>query len=289
MVGEPKEGMKICDPACGVGKFPLEFIKDKIDKLFLVENDEIKSKVEIIGFDKGFDKEEQKTIILAKANMLIYFCELIKKHQGITEEFAKLFNKSFILKTSRLGTLSDLKHENKYDLILTNPPYVMSGSKGLKREIEKNSDLKRFYKTNAMGLEGLFMEWIIKALNPSGKAFIVVPDGILNRQNDEKLRQFILDNCYIDAIISLPINTFFRNSKKTYILALTKKNDVSEKQTDPVFTYLVSEIGESRDINRFDIEQDDLTEAVELFNSFKGNKKNFHKFQEVKPDKRCKL
>ncbi|CAI2200578.1 13478_t:CDS:2, partial [Funneliformis geosporum] len=29
MVGEPKEGMKICDPACGVGKFPLEFIKDK--------------------------------------------------------------------------------------------------------------------------------------------------------------------------------------------------------------------------------------------------------------------
>src|SRR5205807_8547966 len=119
------------------------------------------------------------------------------------------------------------------------------------------------------------------------------PDGILNRQNNGKLRQFILDDCYIDAIISLPINTFFRNSKKTYILALTKKekgeNGNSEKQTDPVFTYLVSEIGESRDINRFDIEQDDLTEAVELFNSFKGSKKNFHKFQEIKPDKRCKL
>jgi len=66
MVGEPKEGMKICDPACGVGKFPLEFVKDKIDKLFLVENYRINSKVEIIGFDKGFDKEEQKTIILLK-------------------------------------------------------------------------------------------------------------------------------------------------------------------------------------------------------------------------------
>ncbi|CAI2199184.1 18805_t:CDS:2, partial [Funneliformis geosporum] len=150
------------------------------------------------------------------------------------------------------------------------------GSKGLKREIAKNSDLKKFYKVNAMG-----------------QAFVVIPDGILNRRNNGKLRQFILDDCYIDAIISLPINTFFRNSKKTYILVLTKKekneNGNSEKQTDPVFTYLVSEIGESRDINRFDIGQDDLTEAVELFNSFKGNKKNFHKFQGIKSDKRCKL
>ena len=41
MADEPKEWMKICDPACGVGKFPLEFIKDKIDKLFLVKNGKI--------------------------------------------------------------------------------------------------------------------------------------------------------------------------------------------------------------------------------------------------------
>ncbi|KLL02790.1 MAG: hypothetical protein MRERV_69c001 [Mycoplasmataceae bacterium RV_VA103A] len=291
MAGEPKEGMEICDPACGVGKFPLEFINYKLDGLFEIKNDKIIQKIKITGFDKGFGEREQKTIILAKANMLIYFCELIKDHPKLTKEFAKLFNESFVLKTdSVLGTLSDLDCEEKYNLILTNPPYVMSGSSNLKREINQNSKLKNYYKTNAMGLEGLFMEWIIKALKPgTGKAFIVVPDGILVRQNDKKLRKFILDNCYIDALISLPIDTFFRNSKKTYILALTKKSNISEKQTDPVFTYLVSEIGESRDINRFRISRDDLNEAVELFNSFKGNKKNFHKFQEIKPDKRCKL
>ncbi|CAG8650551.1 3396_t:CDS:1, partial [Paraglomus occultum] len=120
---ELKEGMKICDPACGVGKFPLEFIKDKIDNLFRVEKGKIITKVEIIGFDIGFDKDEEKTIILAKANMLIYFSELIKKHKGRTKEFAELFNKSFELKTSRFGTLSE-KSEEEYDLILTNPPYV---------------------------------------------------------------------------------------------------------------------------------------------------------------------
>lgn len=56
--------------------------------------------------------------------------------------------------------------------------------------------------------------------------------------------------------------------------------------SDAVFTYLVSEIGESRDIYRFDIEQDDLKEAVNLYNAFKGNKKYF---ATPNHDKRCKI
>jgi type I restriction-modification system DNA methylase subunit len=283
---ELKEGMSICDPACGVGKFPLEFVKENLEKLFEVQNGKITQKVKIIGFDKGFDKDEQKTIILAKANMLIYFCELVKENPEYTKQFANLFNESFILKTnSILGTLSE-PIENEYDLILTNPPYVTSGSSNLKEEIAKSSALKNYYKINAMGIEGLFMEWIIRALKPTGKAFIVVPDGIFNRQNDKNLRQFILDNCFIEAIISLPIKTFFTTPKKTYILSITKKDNTSQIQTDPVFTYLCSEIGESRDIYRFDIEQDDLKEAINLFNAFKGNKQYF---ATLNHDKRCKL
>jgi len=67
---------------------------------------------------------------------------------------------------------------------------------------------------------------------------VVVPDGIFNRQNDKTLRQFVLDECIIDGIISLPLKTFFTTQKKTYILCITKKNNETEKQTTPVFTYL---------------------------------------------------
>ena len=137
-----------------------------------------------------------------------------------------------------------------------------------------------------MGVEGLFMEWIIRALKPNGKAFVIVPDGIFNRQNDKNLRQFLIDECYIDGIISLPIKTFFTTPKKTYILCITKKADKKAVQKDPVFTYLVSEIGESRDIYRFDILQDDLSEAVTLYSFFKGNKSGFAK---INTDKRCKV
>ncbi|MCK4935269.1 MAG: N-6 DNA methylase [Elusimicrobiales bacterium] len=281
-----KDGVKICDPACGVGKFLLEPLVTRLDEFYKISKKGIAPKIIIHGFDKGFDKDEQKTIILAKANMLIYFSDLIKENPKQTKDFAKLFNASFTLKTnSILGTLSE-PVENEYDLILTNPPYVTSGSGNLKDEIKKDGDLINYYKINAMGVEGLFMEWIVKALKPCGKAFIVIPDGILNRQNDKNLRKFILDECYIDGLISLPLNTFFTTNKKTYILAITKKINKKDIQKDPVFTYLVSEIGESRNIYRFDIDQNDLQEAVTLYSFFKGNKKGFKK---INSDKRCKL
>lgn len=284
-------GMEVCDPACGVGKFLLEPICNDLHRLFLVEDGKLKPQIALHGFDKGFDKEEQKTIILAKANMLIYFSGMIREHPDLTKEFAELFNNTFLLQTnSILGTLAR-PETDKYDLILTNPPYVMSGSSNLKEEIGKQTELKKHYAINAMGIEGLFMEWIVRALKPGGKAFVVVPDGIMNRSNDKRLRDYILEQCVIDAVISLPLNTFFTTNKKTYILALTKKTPVKidgistlERQSSPVFTYLCSEIGETRDVNRFDIDQNDLAVASDLFNMFKGAKAKFRT-----DDMRCKI
>lgn len=278
-----KAGIKICDPACGVGKFLLEPIVDRLDEFYEVKKGKLTSNITIHGFDKGFDKDEQKTIILAKANMLIYFSDIIKENPNITKEFSDLFNESFILKTnSILGTLSE-PIENEYDLILTNPPYVASGSSNLKDEIKKNGNLVNYYKVNATGVEGLFMEWIIRALKPLGKAFIIIPDGILDRRND-KIRKLIIEQCYLDGIISLPTKTFFTTPKKTYILCITKKADIKNTQKEPVYTHLVSEIGESRDVYRFDIEEDDLTEAVIYFNQFKGAKQHFKT-----SNQRCKI
>ncbi|MDR2176332.1 MAG: N-6 DNA methylase, partial [Synergistaceae bacterium] len=256
-----------------------------------IKDGQLKPQITLSGFDKGFDKDEQKTIILAKANMLIYMSALIREYPNITRQFAELFNETFSLQTnSILGTLAK-PITNEYDLILTNPPYVMSGSSNLKEEISKQADLKSYFSINAMGIEGLFIEWIVRALKPEGKAFIVVPDGIMNRSNDKRLRDFILEECEIDAVISLPINTFFTTNKKTYIMALTKKTEDSSggvstklRQTVPVFTYLCSEIGETRDIYRFDIDQNDLEAAATLYNAFKGTRGALS-FD----DRRCKI
>ena len=50
-----------------------------------------------------------------------------------------------------------------------------------------------------MGIEGFFLDWLqpVKALKTNGKAFVIVPDGIFNPQNDHNLRPFLLDECFI--------------------------------------------------------------------------------------------
>lgn len=288
-------GAEICDPACGVGGFVLQPMKVRPNGVrfyYDVVGNKIKARYNFHGFDKGFEKEEQLTIILAKANMLIFVSELLKNHHTISTEFSKLFNSVFkLLSKTILGTLSKIEPD-KYDLILTNPPYVTSGSSNYKDAIKNDGALREFYRVNALGVEGLFLEWIVRSLKPGAKAFVIIPDGILNRLNDSKLRAFIRDECVIDAIVSLPVDAFYRNHKKTYILAITKKvekDEASRKsniQTDPVFTYLVSEIGETLDVKRFlTPDKNDLPEMVSLFNQFKGSKKTF----KAGAKKRCKV
>lgn len=288
-----EEGSEVCDPACGVGGYILEPMKVKengIDFYYHIEGDVIKPRLKFSGFDKGIEKEEQLVIVLAKSNMLIFLSDILKKNTTLSNKFSDLFNSTFkLLSTSILGTLSITEYD-KYDLILTNPPYVTSGSSNYKESINNDPELRKFYKTQGIGVESLFLEWIINSLKPSRSAFIMIPDGILNRLNDNKMRAFIKEVCIIDGIISLPVNAFYRNPKKTYILAITKKSEKTSisrkehKQTEPVFTYLVSNVGETLDVKRFPIEENDLHEMVSLYNQFKGAKFSFHA-----ESKRCKI
>lgn len=287
------EGSAVCDPACGVGGFILEPIKVRNNGLnyyYKVRGNEIIPRIRFIGYDKGFDKEEQLTIILAKSNMLIFLSELLKNNPTFNENFAELMNSTFKLQTNTiLGTLSRTE-KDKYDLIMTNPPYVTSGSSNYKEAIARDGTLSDFYKVNGMGVESLFLEWIIRSLKPGRKAFVIVPYGILNRQNDYKVRKLIRDECIIDALISLPVNTFYTTPMKTYILIITKKPEAEEgrpkeEQKQPVFTYLVSHIGETLDAKRFeDPEHNDLPEMVSLYNQFKGSKDKFNS-----TSNRCKI
>lgn len=288
-----EDGANVCDPASGVGGFLLEPIKlhqNGVNSYYRVSGDKLIPRLNLIGFDKGFEKEEQLTIILAKSNMLIFLSELLQNNPTLSAEFARIFNSTFkLLSNTVLGTLA-IAEPDKYDLILTNPPYVTSGSSNYKEAIKNDARLSSFYKINGIGVEGLFLEWIIRSLKPGKKAFVIIPDGILNRINDARLRQFIKDECELDGVISLPINAFYTTPKKTYILAITKKRGVTEierkemHQTDPVLTYLASSIGETLDVNRFPIKENDLSEMVSLFNQFKGSKKTF-----VSSSLRCKI
>jgi type I restriction-modification system DNA methylase subunit len=287
---------RICDPFCGVGGFPLEILNmNEVMKAHYKPNSDGIISVPFVlnGFDKGFEREDERTIILGKANMLIYLAELLFANPDCTLEFSRIFNETFHLFRDNLGTFGHIIEEesNKYDYILSNPPYVTSGSSIIKEEISKTPHTKDFYPVNALGLESISLEWMIKSLKKGGKAYIIIPDGILTRIsiNGKKLRDYILRECFLDAIISLPVRTFFANFKHTYILAITKKNSPEETQEEPVFTYLVSDIGERlTSVKREEIDENDLPEMEKFFRVFMATRSSSKDILE-KVSPRCKI
>jgi type I restriction-modification system DNA methylase subunit len=280
----------ICDPFCGVGGFVLEpfQVSFNLKNKFSPQNGKINPSITLLGYDSGREDndEQRRTIILAKANMLIYLSDLIEKNPTLNKEFAKLFNNTFhFLSDSNLGTLKEKfeSEEEKPDLILTNPPYITSGVTTIRKQITEEG-LEDDYKNSGKGVEGLCLKWIISNLKKGGSAFIILPDSIFNVFANDVLRDEIKEKCFINCIISLPLKTFFNTPKKTYILGITKKDCDENRQTFPVFTYLVSSIGETLDINRFGIEENDLDKAKNLFNQFKGSPISFKT-----DDPRCKI
>lgn len=287
-------GKRYCDPFCGVGGFPLEMLNmnDNMRNCYVPDkNGKINLPFTVHGFDKGFERDDERTIILAKANMLIYLAEILFTNSPHCVEFARAFNETFTLFKDNLGTFGKIISDeaSKYDLIYSNPPYVTSGSGIIKEEIQKTARTRNEYPVNAFGLEGLSVEWIIKSLKKGGKAFLVIPDGILGRVADKKLRDHILSHCFLEAIVSLPTRTFFANFENTYILVLTKKNRPEDVQSHPVFTYLVSEIGERlTSVKREEIEENDLPEMETLFKAFTGSRSTSKSMLEAQ-SARCKI
>ena len=214
---------------------------------------------------------------MAKANMLIYLTEILFRYPQLATEFSRVFNETFTLFRDNLGTFGHIvKDENdKFDIIMSNPPYVTSGSSIIKEQIAKTPHTADQYPINGLGLESISLEWIVKSLKKGGRTYVIIPDGILARVYGKKLRNYILKECFLDAIVCLPERTFFANFERTYIIVLTKKHNSSETQIHPVFTYIVSNIGEKlTSVNRDEIEDDDLPEMEKLFTIFDATKTN---------------
>ena len=283
-------GKRICDPFCGVGGFLVEMLNmnDQMMDAYSPNEGTISLPFTLSGFDKGFERDDERTIILAKANMLIYLTQILFRNPQLAKEFARVFNETFTLHRDNLGTFGYIIDEEaeKFDIIMSNPPYVTSGSSIIKEEISKTPHAAKAYPISGLGLESLSLEWIVQSLKKGGRAYVIIPDGILSRVYGKRLRDHILKECYLDAIVSLPVRTFFANFERTYIIALTKKYSVSGVQSHDVFTYLVSDIGERlTSIRREEIEGDDLPDMERLFRIFDATKVIS---AEIESNSRCK-
>mgnify|MGYP003632096791 CR=1 FL=1 len=145
-----------------------------------------------------------------------------------------------------------------FDVILANPPF-----KGSLDFEDVHSGLLRQVKTKKTEL--LFLALILRMLNTGGRSATIVPDGVLFGSSGahRQLRQLLVDNNQLEAVISLPSGVFRPYAGvSTGILVFTKGG-----RTDNVFFYDVEADGLSLDDKREPVAENDLADCLTRWRS----------------------
>lgn len=130
-------------------------------------------------------------------------------------------------------TLIDPKHwdDEPFEAIVSNPPYSIKWD-GSDNGLLINDP--RFSPAGVLAPKSkadfAFIMHCLHWLAPNGVAAIVCFPGIMYRSGpEEKIRQYLVDNNYVDCIIQLPDNLFYGTNISTCIMVLKKgktSNDI---------------------------------------------------------------
>ena len=177
---DPQIGESVADFACGTGGFLVSALNHMKEEANDITSNEI--------LQNSFYGVEKKSLpyLLCTTNMLLH---------GINEPL-------IIRGNSLEKNVRDYEEEDKFDVILMNPPY--GGTE--KKSIQQN------FPTNLRDSEtaDLFMVEILYRLNNNGRVGIVLPDGFLFGTDNTKvaIKKKLLEECNLHTIIRLPGSIF---------------------------------------------------------------------------------
>ena len=246
---DPKRSDLVLDPACGSGGFLL-YALDHVRR----EADQSQTSGTIQHFRYWHDFAQNNLFGIeindelarvAKMNMIIHD----DGHTNIVGHDALDFSES--IRDKHNGVTPD-----KFDLILTNPPFgaVIKRTEKGDGYLEQ-FDLRRYVSENypssktpaSIKTEILFLERVHSFLKPgTGRAAVVLPDGILTNPSLQGVRQWLLDHFQLLAVISLPQFAFsqYGASVKASIVFLRRlANGETVSDDQAIFMALADNIG----------------------------------------------
>lgn len=200
----PQIGETIYDPFCGTGGFLIESYRYIYNNMSRTEEH-----LKELRENTIYGNEITNTARITKMNMILAgdghsnilmrdsLANPIDGKKGYTDDDGK-------------------KHHYGYDIVLANMPYSQT---------TKHGDL---YDIPSINGDSICVQHCIKAINSmslNGRMALVVPEGFLYKKELTRTREYLLDNCQIQSVISLPRGVFLPyTSVKTDIIFATKVN-----------------------------------------------------------------
>ena len=230
----PQKGETILDPACGTAGFLISAYKH-----ILRTNTDAKGKSTLTPDEKG----------RLAANFKGYDISPDMVRLSLVNLYLHGFADPHIVE---YDTLTSEERWNEFaDVILANPPF-MSPKGGIKPH-------KRF-SIQAKRSEVLFVDYMAEHLTPTGRAGIIVPEGIIFQSQDAyvALRKVLVETSLV-AVISLPAGVFQPYSGvKTSILILDRS---LAKQAKTIAFFKVENDGFGLGAQRRATEKNDLPQV----------------------------
>lgn len=268
----PKDDQLVLDPACGSGGFllhALDYMRGVANQKYPRHQTDMRQSNDHYRYWHDFAEKRlfgieinEELARVAKMNMIIH-----------DDGHTNVVGEDSLRLMSELSQKKEALKEQGFDLILTNPPFgsvIKEAEKG-KRYLEQydlryaiskattgtepdESGLAEGAKRGAKAVKArtsikteiLFLERIYHFLKPSGRAAVIVPDGILTNSSLQGVRTWLMEHFQILSVISLPQFAFshYDAGVKTSILFLRRREDNEQpNDEEAIFMALAENIG----------------------------------------------
>lgn len=211
-LAQPKDGARICDPAMGSGG------------LLLMTGQEVERKYKSKNYALYGQESTGSTYQLARMNMFLH------DQDSARLEWGDSLNNPLLVENDRLM---------QFDIVIANPPFSL---KKWGAENAESDQYKRFHRGIPPKDKGdyAFITHMIETAKPkTGRIAVIVPHGVLFRGGAEgRIRQSLLEENLIDAVIGLPAGLFQTTGIPVAILILDRSREVGgarEKEKDVLF------------------------------------------------------
>jgi type I restriction enzyme M protein len=244
---DPKDDEFILDPACGSGGFLVEALRHVMANIADSRPDmtEGERRDAVLRYARTYIRGIDFNPDLAKVAKM-YMVLYDDGHTGIISADSLLssdrLNEQAV--AAGAGELTD----GMFHIVVTNPPF------GTRGKITSKEKLSGFFLGRNWTREGeryvpaaklrpagqtpeiLFIERCVMMLKKGGRLAIVLPDGILTNVSLRYVRDYIIDNLHIFAVVSLPDGTFRQagvNPKTSVVFGIKKlrEEDSSASET----------------------------------------------------------